>query len=169
MFKMRIPPPLYTLAAALMMLGLHRYLPGTPVVGDETRRWAWLAALPGGILVTWAVALFRHAQTTLDPITPSKASRLVTHGPFRFTRNPIYLALVFALFGWAVWLGSLSGFLVLPLFIVLITWRQILPEEKALETLFGDEYIRYRKQLHRWFGRGRCGRAAPLQPRSPAV
>ncbi|MHB8455629.1 MAG: methyltransferase family protein [Acidiferrobacterales bacterium] len=168
MFKMRIPPPLYALAAALIMLGMHWYLPGTLIVGDETHRWAWLVALPGGVLVIWAAALFRRAHTTLDPVTPSRASRLVTDGPFRFSRNPIYLGLVFALFGWAVWLGSLSDFVVPPLFIALITRRQIMPEEKALEALFGDEYIRYRKQVHRWFGRGRCHRGATLHPRSPA-
>ena len=153
MFKTRIPPPLYALLAGAAMLGLHRYLPGPAILDAPITRWAWLVAVPGGLLASWAAATFRRAGTTLNPIAPSKASRLVTHGPYRITRNPMYLGLLLILLGWAGWLGTLSGFFVLPLFMAVVTYQQILPEERALEALFGEEYARYKQRVNRWIGR----------------
>lgn len=153
MLENRIPPPVYALLAGTAIAALHRYLPGPTLFNAHVAHWAWLVSVPGGLLALWAIVTFRHAQTTLDPTAPSRASRLVTYGPYRITRNPMYLGLVLALLGWAGWLGNLSNLLVLPLFIAVVTHQQILPEEKALETLFGDEYVRYRQQVNRWLGR----------------
>lgn len=153
MFKTRIPPPLYTLLAGVVMLLLHRYLPGPVILGSVITPWAWLVAALGGAVTAWAVVTFRRARTTLNPLAPSKARRLVTHGPYNVTRNPMYLGLSILLLGWAGWLGTLSGFFVLPVFVALVTYQQILPEERALEDLFGEEYVRYRHTVRRWLGR----------------
>jgi protein-S-isoprenylcysteine O-methyltransferase Ste14 len=167
MFKTRIPPPLYALFAGLTMLGLHRYLPGPTILDAHLAPWAWLAAVAGGLLASWAAMTFRRARTTLDPTAPSKASRLVTQGPYRLTRNPIYLGLLLILLGWAGWLDDLSGFFVLPLFMAVVTFQQILPEERALETLFGEEYTCYQQRVNRWIGRRPLGgRAANAHRRN---
>lgn len=160
MFKTRIPPPLYALLAGLTMAGLHRYLPGPTILGTPLASWAWLAAAAGGLLASWAAMAFARARTTLDPRAPSKASRLITQGPFRLTRNPIYLGFLLILLGWAGWLGNLSGFFVLPLFMAVVTFQQILPEERALETLFGEEYTCYQQRVNRWIGRRSVGSRA---------
>jgi protein-S-isoprenylcysteine O-methyltransferase Ste14 len=152
MLKTRIPPPVYAMLAAVVMLGLHLYLPGPTVLDVTATQWAWLVAVPGGLLAAWAAATFGRASTTLDPTNPSKATRLVTEGPFQLTRNPMYLGLVLILTAWAAWLGTLSAFLVLPLFMGVVTFQQILPEERALEALFGEDYARYRGQVNRWMG-----------------
>lgn len=86
---------------------------------------------------------------------PSKASRLVTDGVFRISRNPMYLGLVLLLIGWAVWLGSASPWLVPPLFVTVITVVQIIPEERALGQRFGDQYRTYQQRVARWVGRRR--------------
>ena len=83
---------------------------------------------------------------------PSTASRLVTGGVFRISRNPMYLGLTLLLIGWAVWLGSASPWLIPPLFVTIVTLLQILPEEEALGQLFGQQYVEYRRDVARWLG-----------------
>jgi protein-S-isoprenylcysteine O-methyltransferase Ste14 len=106
-----------------------------------------------GIAVDVAAFMrFRKAGTTVNPLDPSKASRLVTDGVFRVSRNPMYLGLVLLLIGWAVWLGSVSPWLVPPLFVIVLTVVQIIPEEQALSRRFGEEYLSYRQSVARWIG-----------------
>lgn len=100
-----------------------------------------------------AVLLFHRADTTVSPTNPGSSSALVMGGVFRFSRNPMYLGLVLQLIGWGLWLGSLSPFLVPPLFALAITTLQIIPEEQALTEKFGDDYLRYRTSTRRWLGR----------------
>jgi protein-S-isoprenylcysteine O-methyltransferase Ste14 len=73
-------------------------------------------------------------------------------GIFRVTRNPIYLGLSLLLVGWALWLGSASPWLIAALLVALITRLQIIPEEQALGTLFGEQYLAYRRRTARWIG-----------------
>lgn len=153
MFRTKIPPPLYALFAGLLIFWLHRYLPEPAIPDTAVAYCAWLVSVPGGSLALWAAVTFRRARTTINPFAPSKASRLVTHGPYQITRNPMYLGLLLALTGWSAWLGSLSGFLVLPLFVAVVTYAQILPEEAALEGMFGQEYACYVQTVNRWIGR----------------
>lgn len=157
MLKTRIPPPWYVLFAAMLMYGFHRYLPGPALPGPRFSRLAWLVTASGFALTAWAGVTFRRARTTIDPTAPSKASRLVTHGPYRFTRNPMYLGFLLVLTGWAVWLSSPAGFVVLPVFVAAITVLQISPEEQALHGLFGEDYVCYCRQVNRWLGRQGVG------------
>lgn len=162
LFRTRVPPPIYAAVAGVLIYGLHRFLPQATVVGGL----GWMsgiAAISMGVLgvalVAWAARVFGHVHTTIDPRDPYRASQLVTVGPYAFTRNPMYLGLLLLLTGWAIWLGNLVGLLVPPLFVVVVTFLQILPEERALATLFGGPYGDYRHRVHRWFGRSRYGGA----------
>ena len=96
----------------------------------------------------WALALFRRAGTGVVPF--SEATTLVVRGPYRFTRNPMYLAMAGILVGTAIWLGSVTPWLVLPAFMALIAERFIAPEEAMLERVFGESYARYRATVRRW-------------------
>ncbi len=150
MLKTRIPPPFYGLVVALAMYAAHRYLP-IPI-DPAVASWGWLLSLPGVALIAWAGVTFRRAHTTINPTVPSRASRLVTHGPFRFTRNPMYLGFALTLTGWALWLDNWVSLLGIPLFVVVVTVLQIAPEERALQDRFGEEYASYRQRVNRWFG-----------------
>jgi protein-S-isoprenylcysteine O-methyltransferase Ste14 len=97
-----------------------------------------------------AMAWFRRAKTTMSPIKPADASRLVTSGVYRLTRNPMYLSLVLYLLAWAAYLSSWLALLVLPLFAMYIQRFQITPEERALSSLFGPEYAAYKQRVRRW-------------------
>lgn len=147
----RIPPPVMALVAAILMWVLNRRL---PLVECVLPPWNRLAVLPGVIGIALdgaAFRRFRHHRTTVNPLDPGKASHLVTDGIFRFSRNPMYLGQTFILTGWAIWLGSAGEWLVLPLFIYLVTVLQILPEERALAKIFGPAYLDYKKSVGRWW------------------
>ncbi len=109
---------------------------------------AFLAA--GVVLMAAAVASFVAARTTINPLKPSRASRLVTGGVFRFSRNPIYLGDLLILAAVAVWLGQIGNVALLAVFVWYIDRFQIRPEERALSTLFGAEYAAYCARVRRW-------------------
>jgi protein-S-isoprenylcysteine O-methyltransferase Ste14 len=151
--KLRIPPPIIWLIAALLMWTAHRRLPLMELI---VRPWTWLALLPLGLgigIIYDANVRFRRAQTTVNPLKPQMASSLVMEGIYSLSRNPMYLGLTLLLMAWALWLGTLSPWIVVALFPIIITGLQIIPEEQALETLFGETYLDYRKKVSRWLGR----------------
>jgi len=78
-------------------------------------------------------------------------NKLVTSGPFRFSRNPNYLGMALLLFGIAILLGNLSAFISPMLFVVLIDIFVIPVEEKNLEKKFGKKYLDYKNRVRRWF------------------
>lgn len=142
------------LLAAASMWELHRRLPLTQWIAAPWNRLGSLPAALGIAIDAAALASFRRVRTSVNPMVPSKATRLVTDGVFAVSRNPMYLGLLLLLIGWALWLGSASVWLVPPAFVAFITIAQILPEERALDQLFGAQYLAYRRRVARWVGRG---------------
>jgi protein-S-isoprenylcysteine O-methyltransferase Ste14 len=118
-----------------------RILPAVPAIG--------ILLLVGGILLAaWAALLFRSQRTPIYPTT--QPTTLVTSGPFRFTRNPIYLGLLIILLSFVFWFGSLP-MLVAPLLFLLVMNFYYLPfEEAKLEKTFGGLYTDYRQRVRRW-------------------
>ena len=106
-----------------------------------------LAGDQGGLA---GIVAFRQARTTVNPLAPDKCSRLVDSGIFRFTRNPMYLALLMALIGWSIFLGNLWSLVMVLLWVIYIDRFQIRPEEEALETAFGDAFRQYRSKVRKW-------------------
>ena len=106
----------------------------------------------GVMTIAAAMIAFRQAHTTVNPLDPSKASHLVTGGVFSRSRNPMYLGLTLILVGWGVWLGSVSSWIIPPLFVIVSTKVQIIPEEQALTHLFGASFAAYRQRVSRWIG-----------------
>ncbi|MEM5364746.1 isoprenylcysteine carboxylmethyltransferase family protein [Paraburkholderia azotifigens] len=135
------------------MWALHRWIPLTYWIPPPWNRFGSLPAIVGLAIAAAAIVRFRQVRTTISPMDPGKASRLVTDGVFRISRNPMYLGLELLLIGWAVWLGSASPWLIPPLFAIVITIVQIIPEERALGQRFGDQYRSYRRRVARWIGR----------------
>ncbi len=93
---------------------------------------------------------FRKHQTTFHPHTPEKTRKVVDSGIYAFSRNPMYIALVFVLLAFGVYLQNFSCFAVLPLFICYITQFQIIPEERMLDKLFPNDYQAYCQRVRRW-------------------
>jgi protein-S-isoprenylcysteine O-methyltransferase Ste14 len=141
-------PPLYFLVALLLMAFFHKVAPGAYIIGAPYR-YAGIVLMALAIaLILWAAVLFRRAGTNIRPYLPSTA--LVTSGPYRFTRNPMYLGLAGTLLGAGVLMGSITPFVVIPAFMALIQERFILPEEEKMEAAFGREYLDYKEKVRRW-------------------
>jgi protein-S-isoprenylcysteine O-methyltransferase Ste14 len=92
--------------------------------------------------------LFRKLHTTVKPFEESAV--LVTSGPYRLSRNPMYLGFVLILTGTAILLGSLTPFLVIPVYAALIDRVFIQAEERMLARKFGAEWQTYRGETRRW-------------------
>ena len=144
----RVLPPVYFLAALVSMGALHFFLPIAYILRPPYSTSGSFLFVAGAVVVLWAARLFNRAGTTIRPF--QEPSALVTSGPYRYSRNPIYLGLVLALIGIGLLLGTLSPFVVVPVFICLIQQRFIQPEEAALEKTFGSAYAQYKRQVRRW-------------------
>ena len=146
----RVPPPLVGLAAGAAMWGIDRWLPSLrfPFPGHVALALA-IGVAAFAVDVAGMVAFLR-ARTTVNPLRPEKASTLVTWGIFRRTRNPMYLGMAMLLVAWAVYLANPVSVVLIPLFVVYMNRFQIAPEERALESRFGAQFIEYRDRVGRW-------------------
>ena len=97
-----------------------------------------------------AVYSFRKHKTTVNPTKPETTSKIIQTGPYSFSRNPMYLALLIVLIAVGVLCENSLAFVPLPLFVWFITTYQIKPEEKALTKYFGEEYKQYLLNVRRW-------------------
>lgn len=100
-------------------------------------------AISGGIS-------FRMAKTTVNPLKPETASALVTSGVFKYSRNPMYVGLAIILLAWTIYLAAPFGLIGVLGFIAYIQRFQIIPEERAMYKLFGDEFEAYQSTVRRW-------------------
>ena len=116
--------------------------------GAATRPLGWLFAGAGLALFAWTLATFRRHRTTVNPY--KAASSLCTGGPFRFSRNPIYVGDWFILAGVSLLLETAWPLLFAPLVWALLRYGVIRHEEAHLETVFGDAYRAYKTRVRRW-------------------
>ena len=142
----RFPPPLlFALGLAVGWL-INKWIPLPPLPLPPLLGWALVAA--GVVLALSAMSLFLRARTHLIPNRPATA--LVEAGPYRFTRNPMYVSLTTVYLGVCVLMQSLWALVFLPLVLVVIYRKVIAPEEAYLERRFGGEYVQYKKRVRRW-------------------
>ena len=144
-------PPLLFAAPLALALAADRWvlrLP-LPAAGRRGTRAAGTVVTTGGVLISFSgVLTVLREGTTVVPHHP--VSRLVTAGPFRFTRNPMYAGHVVVILGAALRAGSCWPLLIVPLCMQATTRLVILPEEEYLTRRFGEDYERYRTRVRRW-------------------
>ncbi len=144
----RMYPPMYLGLSLLVMYALHRWLPGRQIVDWPLRYVGFFVMAVCLVVVLGTRVMFTRAGTPIRPYEESK--KLVVSGPFRFTRNPIYLSMTTFLVGAAIALGSLTPFFVVPLFFFIISRDFVPMEEAMLAKTFGAEYDAYRARVRRW-------------------
>ena len=147
---MKIPPPVVLLVGAILIYGAARYFPGA---GFRLPGGWWTAGaiMAVGLCIDLlSVMTFRRSRTTVNPIKVEQASSLVTSGPFRFSRNPMYLGMAILLTGFGLGMGTWATPFIVGLFVWWITVQQIAREEPAMEALFGDDFRAYRTKVRRW-------------------
>lgn len=146
----KIPPPVIALLCAGSAWLLARATPG--LTQDwPLRLWVTAGLVGIGLLLDmWGLLAFRRAGTTLNPLAPERSSAVVQAGPYRFTRNPMYLGMACVLLGACAWLANPFTLLAVVAFVAYITRFQILPEERVLLGKFGAPYADYLRAVRRW-------------------
>ncbi|MDN3699743.1 methyltransferase family protein [Vibrio artabrorum] len=114
-----------------------------------------IIVLGAGIVLSGVIGLsgiweFRKQKTTVNPIKVDTASSVVDSGIFGYTRNPMYLGLFILLFCFGYFFQNLFSVLLSFVFVIYMNQFQIKPEERALEQLFGAEYVDYKQKVRRW-------------------
>ena len=122
---------------------LHFAFPARPLVASAV-------ALIGLAITIVGVVQFRAAGTTVNPMQPSGSSALVTDRVYGLTRNPMYLGFAFALLGWGIFLAHPIALALVAGFVAYMTRFQIIPEERAMRSLFGSAFDAYRARVRRW-------------------
>jgi protein-S-isoprenylcysteine O-methyltransferase Ste14 len=141
-----VPPPLIALTAGVAQ---HRLASGSRPGAARSLAAAGVAAASVGLLAE-TLRRFRTADTTVEPFDPSHATKLVTGGPNRFTRNPMYVGMAGLLAAHALYRGGWATALPVAAFVGVIDRVQIRPEEAALREVFGTEYDDYCRRVRRW-------------------
>ena len=148
--ELKVPPDVvWVIVASLMWFASvktpHLYLlpplrNGVAVALTVVGIWAMVSAR----------ASLERANTTWRPMTPGQATSLVTSGVYGFSRNPIYLGMLLVMLGWAVLLTSPVAVVVSAVFVLYLDRFQIVPEERALSSVLGQEYLDYLRRVRRW-------------------
>jgi len=141
------PPLIYGAALAIGLILQVMYpiafLPPQVTVGVGVA-----LSVVSGVIVGSAIRALSHAKTPFDPLKPSIA--IVTDGAFRYSRNPMYVAITLLYLGIASLVNTLWLVLLLVPLMVVIQRGVVAREERYLERKFGDEYLRYKRQVRRW-------------------
>jgi protein-S-isoprenylcysteine O-methyltransferase Ste14 len=149
--ELKIPPVAVFLAfAAAMWLIPYRIPTATNFYFSFRMPISLIMTFAGAFFAVAGIFAFRKSHTTVNPIKPETASKIVANGVYRFSRNPMYVGLLFVLAALAVWLCSPLAFLFLPAFVMYMNRFQILPEERALRAKFGSEFNAYKMSVRRW-------------------
>ena len=144
----KVPPPLIYLAGLVIGFLAGRWLPNFSAPVVVSRILGGLLIGLGMVLAFSAMRAFRKVGTTIRPDRP--ASTLANAGPYRFTRNPMYLSLAFVYAGIAILGQSLWALLMLPVVLLVIRYGVIAREEPYLERQFGEAYTSYKARVRRW-------------------
>ena len=144
----KIPPPIVTLT-----FGLAIYFSG-PLFPDLSNTIFNIVSLIflilGIITLASAVSSFKEHKTTINPIAIDKASSLVITGAFKYSRNPMYLGMVFFLLALTAKFNLIGGILLTFSFACFITKFQIIPEEAVMKEIFVEEFNDYKQKTRRW-------------------
>src|ERR1043166_2103750 len=146
----RFPPPFVYLGALLLGLAAERFVT-LRSIGIDWRLLVATGALlfvAGAAMMLAAAGLFRRLGTNVPPSQPT--TLIATTGPYRWTRNPMYLGMALIYAGLAIGFDGPIAFALLPLVLIAIQTQVIAREERYLEAKFGDDYRRYKAEIRRW-------------------
>lgn len=139
------PPHLFTIC---LVLSFIVHLSFQSQLSGRVRIFGALFIVYGIILNLWADMLYKKSKTTVKP--HDRPIALIRHGPFKYTRNPMYLGMALILLGFAVALGSYASMIFPFAFIAMMEGFFIPVEEKILDKTFGSAYKRYKSRVRKW-------------------
>ena len=146
--KTKFPPPLVALAFGFLIYYTKNIFPKIEIV------WGYFFGsfmiIIGLFIILSAIILFKKYKTTITPLNPSNATKLIVNGIYKFSRNPMYLGLLLVLSGISIIQNPIGGSLFVPSFILYLNHFQIIPEESAMLDLFKDDFLKYKENVRRW-------------------
>jgi protein-S-isoprenylcysteine O-methyltransferase Ste14 len=141
------PPLLY--GAAFVVVLVFRWFWPMPIFGQAVALWPGLVLVALGVgTAIWGRRTMQATGTNINPALPTTA--IVTSGPFRFSRNPLYLALTLLYLGLTLAFNTWWGIVVLVPLLIIMHRGVVLREERYLEQKFGDSYRQYRSKVRRY-------------------
>lgn len=146
--RFRLWPPVSVGAPWLAGYGVEQALWPSAALGTWAAVAGWVVLVVFAVWNGWSLALFARGRTGLLP--GQVTTRLLTSGPYRLTRNPLYIGMLLLHVGGALVLGSLGALVTLPLAWAGMHWGAVLPEEQYLRTQLGEPYEEYRRRVPRW-------------------
>jgi protein-S-isoprenylcysteine O-methyltransferase Ste14 len=147
--ELKIPPAVVLIVVGCGMWAVAKV--GPPLASVPAGAVVGVFLMIAGLALDIAAALtFRRARTTFNPFRPEATTALVSTGVFGISRNPMYLGMLIMLLGWAVYLPSLAALFGPVAFVLYISRFQIVPEERALTSLFGAGFAEYKSRVRRW-------------------
>ena len=146
--KTKFPPPLVALTSGFLIKYTKSIFPNIEIKNKII--FGSFMITSGLIIILSAIILFKKYKTTITPLKPSKATKLIVNGVYKFSRNPMYLGLLLVLIGVSIMLNPIGGIFFIPLFILYLNYFQIIPEENAMIQLFEGEFLKYKRNVRRW-------------------
>ena len=148
--ELKIPPAVIFAVFALFFWVIDAYFPVFDV--DIPFRPALVAFLMAVALLiaVWSLLLFYRNETTVQAHKPHDTEKLITSGPYKHTRNPMYLSLSMVLIAQAIFLSDFLALMLMLGFYAYMTRFQIIPEERHMMEIFGEEYEEYADETPRW-------------------
>lgn len=144
-----VRPPIAWAVAVVAGLVLGWLLPLPFLPAAMPAGWiGGLIFLAGLALLIWSATTFRQAGTAVQASVPT--SSIVSEGPYRYSRNPIYVAMFIGLVGVSIGFDNLWHLALLVLFYLVIRYGVVAREETYLARKFGDAYLGYKRQVRRW-------------------
>lgn len=148
--EQKILPVFQVIIALVLILFFNRFFTAFNYqLPSKTLISSFLIGISVGIALM-AIVSFKKNKTTVNPAKPENTSIIVNTGMYRYSRNPMYLAMAIFLFGIALFCENILSILPVPLFIWFIAKYQIVPEERVLALHFGDNYKQYLLKVRRW-------------------
>jgi protein-S-isoprenylcysteine O-methyltransferase Ste14 len=147
---LKILPPIWYFIFLITGLLVHFFVPAARVFDVSYPAIGITLFVAGQVFSMYASSLFSKEKTEILPTSPTN-TKLVTYGPFAYTRNPMYLGMLISLLGVAIWVGTLPMFVAVFLDFCVLNFAFIPFEEAKMSRIFGSEYDAYRQKVRRWF------------------
>lgn len=151
--ELKIPPAILFVIALLGVYFSPAIVPFIPIqdaLPELRANISWLISIVGVLVVIAGVVTFRMAKTTTNPVRIGNASSLVTHGIYKFTRNPMYLGMLLIILSFIIKTGHFAGIIFAVAFVIYMHTFQIKPEERMLTKMFAQKYTDYVKRTRPW-------------------
>ena len=146
----KIPPPVVLIVCLVLMWLISRETASLEIDSEIKLLASSFMFILGVCIAVAGIVSFRKAKTTVNPLKPEEATHLVVVGIFKYTRNPMYLGMLSVTIGMLIKLSNPWAVVMVLVFYFYINRYQIIPEERAMQKLFGDQFTGYAKRVRRW-------------------